>query len=107
MEHIRSQQVSEIQDITSNFFWHHVVSKDNPADILSRGTSSEELWHNSQWWNGPSWLAQGKDLWPHSNIVMEETPLKQCKHNVCMTIISGIEEISKFYSLNRLKRAMA
>jgi hypothetical protein len=102
-----ANRVSEIQDITSNFVWHHVSSRDNPADILSRGTSSEELWYNSQWWNGPSWLTQGEDSWPHSNIVMEGTPLEQRKHNVCMTNITGIEEISRFSSLKRLKRVMA
>jgi len=74
------KRVSEIQDITSNFFWHHVASEDNPADILSRRTGPEELWHNSQWWNGPSWLEHSEELWPHSNIVLEEAPLEQRKH---------------------------
>ena len=49
-----ANRVFEIQDITSNFIWHHVSSEDNPADILSRGTDPEELWHSSQWWNGPA-----------------------------------------------------
>ena len=53
---------SEIQDITSNFFWHHVASEDNPTDILSRGTGPEELWRSSHWWNGPSWLEQSEEL---------------------------------------------
>jgi len=38
---------------------------------------------------------------------MEGTPLEQRKHNGCMTNISDIEEISRFSSLNRLKRVMA
>jgi hypothetical protein len=33
-----ANRVSDIQDITSNFFWHHVASEENPADVLSRGT---------------------------------------------------------------------
>jgi hypothetical protein len=93
-----ANRVSEIQDIASNFFRHHVPSVDNPADILSRGISPEELWHSSQWWNGPAWLEQGEDSWPHSNIVMEETPLEQRKHNVCMINMNGFEEISRFSS---------
>jgi len=102
-----ANRVSEIQDITSNFLWHHVASEDNPADILSRGAGPEELWRNSQWWNGPAWLDQGEELWPHSNTVLEETPLKQRRHNVCMANINGFEEISRFSSLKRLKRVMA
>jgi len=102
-----ANRVSEIQDITSNFLWHHVASEDNPTDILSRGAGLEELWHSSQWWNGPAWLEQGEELWPHSNAVLEETPLEQRKHNVCMANINGFEEISRFSSLKRLKRVMA
>ena len=100
-------RVSEIQDITSNFLWHHVSSEDNPADILSRGTDPEELLHSSQWWNGPSWLAQGEELWSHSNIVIEETSIEQRKHNVCMANTNGLGEILRFSSLKRLKRVMA
>jgi hypothetical protein len=102
-----ANRVSEIQDITPNLFWHHVASEDNPAVILSRGTDPEELRHRSQWWNRPSWLVQGEELWPHSNIVVEETPLEQRRHNVCMANINGFEEISRFSSLKRLKRVMA
>ena len=91
--------MSEIEDITSNFLWHHVASEDNPADILSRGAGPEELRHNSQWWNGPAWLEQGEDLWPLSNTVIEKAPLEQHKQNVCMTNINGFEEISRFSSL--------
>ena len=36
-----ANRVAEIQDITSNFFWHHVALEDNPADILSRGTGPD------------------------------------------------------------------
>jgi hypothetical protein len=66
---------------------------------LSRGTGPEELWHSSQWWNGQSWLEQGEELWPHSNIVIEGTPLEQHKRNVCMANMNGFEEILRFSSL--------
>ena len=99
--------VTKIQDTTSNFIWHHVVSEDNPADVLSRGTNPEELRHNGQWWNGPSWLAQDEELWPHSNIVIQETSIEQRKHNVCMTNTHTLGDISRFSSLKQLQRVMA
>ena len=89
-----ANRLPEIQDITSNFVWHHVPSEDNSADILSRRTDPEELWHSTQWWNRPSSLEQNEDLWPYSNTVTEETPLKQRKHNVCMVNMNVFEEIS-------------
>jgi hypothetical protein len=88
-----ANRVSEIQGITSNLFWHHIGSEGNTADILSGGTGPEEMWHNNQWWNGPFWLEQGEELWPHCNIVMEETPSEQRKHNVCLATINDFEQI--------------
>ncbi|XP_076679540.1 uncharacterized protein LOC143374874 [Andrena cerasifolii] len=38
--------------------WRHVVSSDNPADIISRGISPDKLINNSLWWVGPPWLSQ-------------------------------------------------
>jgi hypothetical protein len=49
-----ANRVSEIQDITSNIFWHPVASEDNTTDILSGGIGPEELWSSSQWCNGTS-----------------------------------------------------
>lgn len=37
--------------------WHYVVSQENPADLLSRGTTPRELRDKIQWWKGPSWLS--------------------------------------------------
>ena len=55
-----------------------------PVGILSRGTGPEELRHSSKWCNGPSWLEQSEELWPHSNMVIEEPPLDQRKNHACM-----------------------
>lgn len=81
--------------------------EDNPADDLSIGTDPEELQHCSQWWNGPSWLVQGEELWPHSNMVIEEYPIEQRKHDICMVNTNGLTEILRFSSLKLLKRVMA
>ncbi|GFX49622.1 pro-Pol polyprotein [Trichonephila clavipes] len=38
--------------------WFHCSSKDNPADLLTRGISVDALTTNSKWWNGSSFLRQ-------------------------------------------------
>lgn len=35
---------------------HYVPTKDNPADLVTRVTSPEELKQSDTWWKGPSWL---------------------------------------------------
>ena len=45
--------------------WRKVTGKENPADTLSRGTSSvENFLHDDNWKNGPSFLVVEPDQWP-------------------------------------------
>jgi hypothetical protein len=41
--------------------WRHVPSKENPADVASRGVLTKE--RNQLWWKGPDWLSK-PDEWP-------------------------------------------
>lgn len=36
--------------------WFHVSSRDNPADLASRGCLPVEIQDNQLWWEGPHWL---------------------------------------------------
>ena len=49
-------RVQEIRDKTSPEQWHYIGTKENPADVASRGSSVQELIDNSLWWNGPELL---------------------------------------------------
>ncbi|UYV63775.1 hypothetical protein LAZ67_2005592 [Cordylochernes scorpioides] len=57
-------RVSEIQASRKIKQWRHVPSKDNPADIASRGTMGSGLRDSQLWWKGPTWLAASPELWP-------------------------------------------
>ena len=43
--------------------FHYIPSKDNPADLASRGTCINELLNNKLWWHGPEWLLQLTRVW--------------------------------------------
>ncbi|XP_044317826.1 uncharacterized protein LOC123038140 [Drosophila rhopaloa] len=45
-----------ILDVIPRSAWHHVGSKDNPADCASRGMLAANLMSYELWWNGPHWL---------------------------------------------------
>lgn len=36
--------------------WLHVPTEQNPADLISRGMTVDELRNSQLWWHGPSWL---------------------------------------------------
>ncbi|GFS52521.1 DUF1758 domain-containing protein [Trichonephila inaurata madagascariensis] len=46
--------VLKIQALTANYQWKHISSRDNPADLISRGVNPSDLEHLEFWWSGPS-----------------------------------------------------
>lgn len=59
-----ANRVSSIQEATAGSNWRHVASRDNPADIASRGSSAVELKDCRLWWEGPHWLSKPEMYWP-------------------------------------------
>ncbi|XP_072395161.1 uncharacterized protein [Diabrotica undecimpunctata] len=53
-----ANRVAQILDNSPNAHWRHVRSKENPADILSRGMLPSELINSSLWFHGPPFLNQ-------------------------------------------------
>lgn len=43
--------------------WRHVSSRQNPADLLTRGVSPQALQHSTLWFVGPPWLKQPVSMW--------------------------------------------
>lgn len=62
--HIRTtfvaNRVAEIQELTDPRSWNYVPSKDNPADVASRGLSPKDLLKHHQWWYGPELIFQSQ-----------------------------------------------
>jgi len=58
-------RISEIKQITQKYegTWHYCPSGDNPADIITRGSSTSQLAASSLWNKGPPWLTNDAD-WP-------------------------------------------
>ena len=61
---------NRIAEITKekNLEFRYINTKENPADIASRGMRSAELRDCSLWWNGPKWLEEDLPNWPIWNV---------------------------------------
>ncbi|GFV15338.1 integrase catalytic domain-containing protein [Trichonephila clavipes] len=48
-----SNRVTEIQTLSKDCHWKYVSSRNNPADLISRGCNVDELLKNEMWFSGP------------------------------------------------------
>lgn len=61
-----SNRVREINEHTG-FSFRYVNTKDNTADIASRGCNVKRLNETENWWHGPQWLLLSQDKWPNTS----------------------------------------
>lgn len=107
-----ANRVSQIQSSLDPSQWKYVPSKENPADVASRGIYPSELENHSIWWHGPAWLRQDEKNFPSlPRKSIAETKLDERKSTIVVmtsTILAvGYKLIDKYSSLNRLKMVTA
>ncbi|GFT79890.1 integrase catalytic domain-containing protein, partial [Nephila pilipes] len=108
-------RIEEIQKLTEPSKWHHCPGKENPADILSRGSSVRELKDSELWWHGPPWLKQTEQFWPKiekQNVSSLNLELKSKSRDISQNevILENCEKllnIAKFSSYLKLLRVTA
>lgn len=67
-----ANRVERIQKATDLKCWKYVNTKENPADLLSRGVKPSELVGNKLWLHGPEWLCKPESEWPPEQFVMSD-----------------------------------
>ena len=89
--------------------WHHVPTKQNPADLGSRGGQVD---YCELWWKGPDWLINEWE-WP-PDIVTIPTPESQAEARVTKELFGGItastdrlDELLGKFDLSKVMRISA
>ncbi|XP_064479124.1 uncharacterized protein LOC135392337 [Ornithodoros turicata] len=104
-------RVTEIQQKVEKDRWRYVGTEANPADLLTRGTSSKKFLQSKLWWKGPPWLAESDDKWP-SPEVNEMTRTHVHKEQVVLQTIAPscsdpLMDLGRFSNVNNLHRVTA
>lgn len=110
-----ANRVSKIQHATQNCSWNHVSGQENPADLLSRGITAENILENKLWWQGPKWLQLAQTSWPfdHPDSALCAEALTEAKKRSKISYAATPEPTfmdqltSKFSNYDRLLRVIA
>lgn len=102
-----NNRVAEIQKLTESFEWRHVPTKENPADLVSRGLSPRALLCSDMWWHGPKWLIQHKNYWPKSQIISEDNLPERRNFSLPVIISNQVFPFERFSNLLTLKRTIS
>ena len=109
-----SNRIKEINQTMPNAKWGYCPTKDNPADLLTRGISYKAF-ESSFWMEGPTWLKE-KSNWPkwnrsevlHLNVEpnqLQEENQTETTEVIPLTQSTGIHKIiniSNYSSLTKL-----
>ena len=106
-----SHRVKEICEAFLTAIWSFTPSADNPADLLTRGISADQLKSSTLWTCGPAWLLD-RSTWPTwtptSTLLLQAeeeaspTPVTQPSTVDTTESILLIIDISCYSSIHRL-----
>ncbi|KAL7725825.1 hypothetical protein ACLKA6_015908 [Drosophila palustris] len=107
-----ANRVADIQESTPEVDWRHVPTKENPADLVSRGCTIDEL-NASFWFKGPDFLAKGSNEWPknpHFSLSPDNSRLEKRKVATVFTaaevspnpIVELVESCSSYCKILRI-----
>ncbi|CAL1286661.1 unnamed protein product [Larinioides sclopetarius] len=66
-----ANRTSEILERIPRSRWRYVPTKENPADIGSRGVSPKDLPDCRLWWEGPQFLSSSEADWPKQPVLKD------------------------------------
>lgn len=109
-----SNRVNVIRQNTAGCSWHYVNTKDNPADLISRGVNPNELSSCNIWWNGPEFLQNSEYSFPAYS-----SPIDLVAMEPCLTLSSNLvcqnsnpldyvlERLYNYSNINKIVRLLA
>ena len=84
--------MQEIRRLSNPKDWRYCSTKENAADIASRGKSASKLGADDTWWYGPTFLTKEKESWPEQPTCVGECQdtileLRKLKTTVTLAVV--------------------
>ncbi|KAH9634570.1 hypothetical protein HF086_006195 [Spodoptera exigua] len=110
-----SHRINEIQTITHKHTWRYVPTKQNPADLISRGVTASVLINSDMWFSGPDFLRDDDSSWPtppghisnYSDLPETKPQTNHTNTNQCYTQIDNNSFIYNYSNFTKLTRVTA
>ena len=101
-------RVKVIRQMGLNNCYKYVNTKNNPADIISRGAKIKDIANNTFWWNGPKVLCSDQTNLADEEYApaVKETDIPEVEENLLSNTVS-LDWISRFSSWGKLVKVVA
>jgi len=98
-----SNRVGQIQELTELNSWNHVKTRENPADLISRGVSPVLLMQSQLWWNGSPWLNLNRDWWKTESVRTLPTSELPEARKTALVIKDSFEEWNILHTISTMR----
>ncbi|GFS70178.1 uncharacterized protein TNCV_1067011, partial [Trichonephila clavipes] len=95
-----SNRVAEIQTLSKDCYWKHVSSKNNPAELISRGCNVDEPLKNEMWFSDPD-LQTGE--YEDNQLLLTEEPCNKDKYLSADELKKSAEFLARIVHLSEFK----
>jgi len=98
-----------IQQLTNPSQWRHCAGTENPADLLTRGVSANDLIESTLWVKGPEFLIENIGSWPVDILMEVDGCQEEAKQNVaCFSSMeTKVFDVTRWGTLVRAIRVVA
>ena len=109
-----ANRVQEIRNLLPNATWQYCPTEYNPADLVTRGISFQELCNSDLWKQAPSWITKRED-WPtwdygevlHLQATDETAEALGIDDSASLRNINQVIDINRYCTWSKLIRVSA
>uniref|UniRef100_A0ABD2XB14 Uncharacterized protein n=1 Tax=Trichogramma kaykai TaxID=54128 RepID=A0ABD2XB14_9HYME len=107
-----ANRCADVAHLTPRATWQYINTKQNPADLASRGSTAGALLDNKLWWHGPEALVATSQPWTATNFDNSNEATAEIETPERIALLQEVtpppecEIIARFSSYSRMRRVL-